>query len=452
MSIRLQRPLLFRVDPLPRESPRGYLCRVAHEHGYCSPLSLAQIAGLPGIRPGAGQTAIKQLSHVLRLEPEEWRVDVLSPRQGAESIRATIVLRRAVSADDLNYRRPRLCPLAFGSARSGGPSGISGLSSHALSTAAFCSISARPARGEWPGERPAVHKCRCGLDFRDLSSEAADPIWWRSMQQSIAQPGFQLGETAELDLTDCGFPPEMLRLKLGALLRLILFVGSIKEGSTLRRKQRPFARHGSRRRDRDLPRCSHGAARLAPALARSAAAHGPAGGESCRAQLQRDLRKFLSAPVSCPSPQGIRIPSRCLRAVRHRGLEGLHPWPASLLFRCRTAELPMDDCERGGEDGTHSRRADSGSCPSGSNRKCTLERVPGGGRTECWIRRESLNQWIATRDLELARYMPRAGGAAHLGLEEHHRYRGRPRRRHPLRKGSRVQFSDGISSSFVKMS
>src|SRR5438132_717573 len=29
--------LLFRVDPLPCESPRGYLCRVAEEHGYCGP-------------------------------------------------------------------------------------------------------------------------------------------------------------------------------------------------------------------------------------------------------------------------------------------------------------------------------------------------------------------------------------------------------------------------------
>src|SRR5439155_25322345 len=31
----------------------------------------------------------------------------------------------------------------------------------------------------------------------------------------------------------------------------------------------------------------------------------------------------------------------------------------------------------------------------------------GGSRTECWIRRESLNRWIAARDVELARYMPR---------------------------------------------
>ena len=30
--------LLFRVDPLPRESPRGYLCRVAQEHALERPV------------------------------------------------------------------------------------------------------------------------------------------------------------------------------------------------------------------------------------------------------------------------------------------------------------------------------------------------------------------------------------------------------------------------------
>ena len=42
---------------------------------------------------------------------------------------------------------------------------------------------------------------------------------------------------------------------------------------------------------------------------------------------------------------------------------------------------------------------------------------PGGSRTECWIQRESLNQWIATRDAELARYMPRSEAIPTLGLK-----------------------------------
>jgi hypothetical protein len=49
-----------------------------------------------------------------------------------------------------------------------------------------------------------------------------------------------VAETAGVDVTDFDFPPELLQLKLGALLRFILFVGSINEGSSLRRKQQPF--------------------------------------------------------------------------------------------------------------------------------------------------------------------------------------------------------------------
>jgi hypothetical protein len=39
-----------------------------------------------------------------------------------------------------------------------------------------------------------------------------------------------------------------------------------------------------------------------------------------------------------------------------------------------------------------------------------------GRRTECWIRRESLNQWIAARDAGLAPYMERPEAKAALGL------------------------------------
>ena len=52
--------------------------------------------------------------------------------------------------------------------------------------------------------------------------------------------GFAAGKTTGLDVNDCAFPLELFRLKLGALLRLIVFVGSMKEGSTLRRKQQHF--------------------------------------------------------------------------------------------------------------------------------------------------------------------------------------------------------------------
>lgn len=97
--------LLFRVDPVAGESPRGYLCRAAHDHGYSSPNALAQIAGLwvsgTGKVTGLDQDgAIKQLSYTLRLEPEEWR---------------SMCYHHVKGGIDLNS----------GSARSGGPFGIS---------------------------------------------------------------------------------------------------------------------------------------------------------------------------------------------------------------------------------------------------------------------------------------------------------------------------------------
>ena len=83
--------LLFRGDSLPRESPRGYLCRVAEAHGYSGPLSLAQIAGLPTSGLERDDSA-KQIAHVLRLEPEEWQAmcyrhvsDDINPRQAIAS-------------------------------------------------------------------------------------------------------------------------------------------------------------------------------------------------------------------------------------------------------------------------------------------------------------------------------------------------------------------------------
>ena len=39
-----------------------------------------------------------------------------------------------------------------------------------------------------------------------------------------------------------------------------------------------------------------------------------------------------------------------------------------------------------------------------------------GCRNEYWIRRESLNRWIAARDAEVARYMPRSEAIRELGL------------------------------------
>lgn len=40
----------------------------------------------------------------------------------------------------------------------------------------------------------------------------------------------------------------------------------------------------------------------------------------------------------------------------------------------------------------------------------------GGSRTECWIRRESLNRRMTARDAEVARHIPRSEAIRELGL------------------------------------
>ena len=75
------------------------------------------------------------------------------------------------------------------------------------------SVSCRKRKIAW--ERPAVYKCRCGLDFRQVTSEPADPdlvainaIVFRAAKSTLA-------ETAGGDVADYNFPPELLQLKFG---------------------------------------------------------------------------------------------------------------------------------------------------------------------------------------------------------------------------------------------
>ena len=335
--------LLFRVDPLPRESPRGYLCRVAEAHGYCGPLALAQIAGLPtsGLER---DDSVKQIAHVLRLEPEEWQAMHYRHIGGRNRFDQRSFYGQRISVDDLNYERPRICPRCLKEAPIWWAVWDLGLVTacpiHRCHLVNQCPACKR--RLAW--QRPSVHKCRCGLDLRALTAEAATPDLVAINAAIYKAAGFPPGEGAELDLADRGFPPEMLRLSLGALLRLILFIGSIREKDKLRRKQRPFAATDlavATEIDRGADR---GAERMASALTRSTEEHAPAGSHrSGLSELQQDLREFLPPPVSCSSAQRIRIPSRCLRELCNRRLEGSDPRPAPILFSCRAAEFPLDD-------------------------------------------------------------------------------------------------------------
>lgn len=101
--------LLFRVDPLPLESPRGYLSRVAHEHGYPGPLSIARIAGLQRTNLERNEDA-ERIAHVLRLEPEEWRAMCYRRVRDKGRYFLRSFCGHSITADALNYGRTRVCP------------------------------------------------------------------------------------------------------------------------------------------------------------------------------------------------------------------------------------------------------------------------------------------------------------------------------------------------------
>jgi hypothetical protein len=414
--------LLFRVDPVAGESPRGYLCRTAHDHGYGSPNALAQIAGLwvsgTGKVTGLDQeAAIKQLSYTLRLEPEEWRLMCYHHVKGPNRFKQRSFYGEAISADDLNYRKPRLCTAC--------------LRDHPiwwavwdLGLVAVCPVHRCLLLSQCPAckrkitwERPAVHKCRCGLDFRQVSSEPADSGLVAINAIIFRAAKFTLAETARVDVADFGFPPELLQLKLAALLRFVLFVGSINEGSILRRKQRPF-------RATDLVG--------AIAICRGAVA--------LLRDWPRPLREVLRRMIpQSANPATLNFSDIFGNFYRH--LFRLLPCREFGFVHRAFEEFVIEDW-KGFIRGQHryfSSAVRRNSHWVTANEAETIARISGtriwdlardgqldsiflnvrrgGSRTECWIRRESLNQWIAARDTELAPYMARPETEAALGLK-----------------------------------
>lgn len=409
--------LLFRVDPLPRESPRGYLCRVAEAHGYCGPLALAQIAGLPtsGLER---DDSVNQIAHVLRLEPEEWQAMHYRHIGGRNRFDQRSFYGQRISVDDLNYERPRICPRCLREAPIWWAVWDLGLVTtcpiHRCHLVNQCPACKR--RLAW--QRPSVHKCRCGLDLRALTAEAATPDLVAINAAIYKAARFPPGEGAELDLVDRGFPPEMLRLSLGALLRLALFIGSVREKDKLRRKQRPFT-----------------------ATDLAVATEIDRGADAVLREWPRPLREVLRnmLPPEITDPASLNFSKIFGNFYRHlfrvlprsefgflhdifesfviedwKGLiRGQHRYFSPAVLR-NSHWMTAYEAERTAHT-TSGRILDLVNQGQVDGMFLTVRRS--GCRTECWIRRESLNHWIAARDTELARFMPRPDAIRTLGLK-----------------------------------
>ena len=229
--------------------------------------------------------------------------------------------------------------------------------------------------------------------------------------------GATLAQTAEADVIDFGFPPELSRLKLGALLRLVLFVGSLKDGNALRRKQRHFGAtdliaateicRGAVALLRDWPRPLRGVLRgMVPESANPATLNFSKIFGNFYRHLFRVLPRREFGFLHDAFEQFVIDDWKGFIRGQHRyfsaGVRSNSQWltanEAEKLARMAGGQI-LDLVSRGLLE----------SILFHVNRR--------GGRTEYWIRRESLNRWIATRDLGLAGYMPRAEAQRSLGLK-----------------------------------
>jgi hypothetical protein len=79
-------------------------------------------------------------------------------------------------------------------------------------------------------QRPAICECRCGIDLRDFATEHADKDLVAINTVIYHAAAFPLADEAKYDLAAYNFAAEMLKLRLGSLLRLVLWGGSIEKG------------------------------------------------------------------------------------------------------------------------------------------------------------------------------------------------------------------------------
>ena len=92
--------LPFRVDPIPLESARGYLCRVAHTYRYPGDGSLGELAGLRQLLGLEREDHAVQIAYALRLETGEWRRLCYKSKTATDNLaRRHFSVKRLVAVD-----------------------------------------------------------------------------------------------------------------------------------------------------------------------------------------------------------------------------------------------------------------------------------------------------------------------------------------------------------------
>ncbi len=407
--------LLFRVDPMPHESPRGYLCRVAQEHGYSGPLFLLKIAGVPPSRLER-EDGVKPVSYMLRLEADEWREICYRRVKGRGRFKQRLFHGERISADDLNYGCPRLCPACLRERPIWWAAWDLGLVTACPIHRCMLLDQCPSCKRKLAWHRPAVHKCRCGLDLGNLAAEVADDALVVINTAIYRAAGFPLDDACGPDFAAYRFPGEVLALRLGSLLRLLLFLGSIRESGRLRRKQKPFA-----------------ATDLAVAAEIGSAAVEVL--KNWPTHLRDLLRSMLPAnaiPTTLNFNAIFGNFYRHLFRVLPRSEVGflrdvfekfvIEDWKGPIrgqhryfsVFTRRSSQwIPADAAERMAR--TRAARV-SDLVRHGQIEGMFLDVGRTRSHAECWVMRDSLKRWIVARNLERTRYMSRTEAEHALGL------------------------------------
>lgn len=431
---RVPRQLLFRVDPVTFESPIGYLCRVAHAHGYDGPRWLADLAGIPS----GGfelEDRCKQLAYTLRLQATEWRRMCYMPAKGQRERRA--FLGQIIGTHQLNYTRPRVCPCCLRNRSMWWAVWdlklVSACPIHRCLLVDLCPSCGRKLT--W--HRRAVHECRCGQDLREVKPEGADNRLVMINAAIWSAAGFHQ-DACDPEAKRVNCLPAGMSLQLDAMLRLIRFLGSVHEDGRIRRKQiRPFA-------DLDIAaKMGIGAATMLMDWPRP---------------FKDTLRRMANEPNHGPPALNFHkvfgnfyrhlfnVLPRKEFGFLHDAFEtfvaedwnglvrGQHRWFSSAL---RTSTKWIT--------------ASEGQKVYGASKKLIKNLVrrhqikgifvnTGLHRTECWIWRESLRDWVAKREGERASYMSGPELKGLLGLKHETLMK--------IVQAGLIRYSKGVDKSF----
>ncbi|MHB8656198.1 MAG: TniQ family protein [Terriglobia bacterium] len=409
--------LLFRVDPILLESPRGYVCRVGSAHGYDSPQWVTQLAGFSG--PEAAlerEDHARRMAYLLRLEPEEW-VAMCYRRSTEPAGSQRSFYGKPISAYHLNVGKPRVCPACVREQSVW-------WAVWDLCLVAVCPIHRCLLLDQCPGckktlawQRPAVHECRCGLDLRTLPTERADTDLVAINAAIYRAAGSSPGMEAEEELNRYAFPPELAGLTLNSLLLLLRCVGSFGHEDTSPRKRQNYTRTELR--------VAIQIGQTAVSLLRN-----------WPHQLRAELKGMV--PENFEDAAALRFHEvfgtfyfRLFRGLPRKEFGFLHDvfeefvsedWRGLVrgqhrFFSASTREkspwIPVNQAAR--EARVAYQKIQS---------RVRQGQIEGEffefrrGRTQCWIKRASLNQWIASRDAEFGQYLSLRNVVRILGLQD----------------------------------